>query len=123
MAAHNNKMGIIWSYLAILISLLPGIGILVVSEKIPLPSWIAPPVVVFALFVLLNVTFCFLLQLKRELNEYWNLQKAVYLSIAFVAGCIIAALPAILAIITGKAATGDVVSSSTFRLPAFALRL
>lgn len=69
----------------------------------------------------MNVAFSSILKLNSSLKEYWNPQKLLYLPAAFVAGFVIALLPAAISIVAGKAAMGDTRIEFNFSFVGFCL--
>jgi len=88
---------ILKSYLLILATVIIGIGLLVLSEKIPLPHWVNSSAFLLAVFIILNIIYDAVFKLNA-IQNFWSLRKVYHLLPAAVGGTIIAVLPALVAL-------------------------
>lgn len=108
-------INVFFGYLSLLFALGAGVGILALSEKIHILT-IPSSVIIFCMFVLLNLTFSHFLRLNNDIAEYWSIKKALYLPFAVMAGGCISLLPPAIAILIGKAEFKDIKFTPNFSL-------
>lgn len=109
------------SYLIILGHVVLGLTILILTQRLKQPDWLNTSILVFTAFLLLNLTYCYILRLKKELKEFWTLRKLHYLIIGILAGFLIAIIPTIIELVTGQSNTSDINLNAEFSISTIAL--
>lgn len=109
------------SYLIILGHVILGLIILILTQRLKQPDWLNTSILVFTAFLLLNLTYCYILRLKKELKEFWTPRKLHYLIIGVLAGFLIAIIPTIIALVTGQSNSSDISLNPDLSISAIAL--
>lgn len=94
-------------YIYLFFHMLLGLVVLLLSDKLRLPSWMNQSVVTFVAFLFINLNYVSFLRLT-VIKEYWAPFKAWYMLPAILAGACIATLPNALALCFGVLKQADI---------------
>ena len=110
-------------YLLILGNLILGMTVFVSFQKLTLPSWLNPSVVILVVFILLNLVQTYFFNLKNEIKEFWSIRKILYFPIGVICGAIIAISPTLLAVMFGQLPTSEITFSTDFTIYSICLTM
>jgi membrane protease YdiL (CAAX protease family) len=117
----NSYKRILTGYAVIIAAVALGLVILILSPRtMPAPA-INPSVIVFFLFVVLNIASAYVLKQSRSMREYWSAKKIIMLPVAVLTGAVIAVLPVFLSIAMGKIRSADIAFAFNFSFVSAAL--
>jgi len=110
-------------YLLILGNLILGMTVFVSIQKLPLPSWLNPSVVILVVFILLNLVQTYFFNLKNEIKEFWSIRKILYFPIGVICGTLIAISPMLLAVLFGQLPTSEITFFTDFTIYSICLTM
>lgn len=102
------------NYFVIVAFLIAGFLLMGILELFALPEWLNGSFVLLFLFVVVNLITVNIFQLKKDLQMFWSIRKMYLLPIGVVVGGLIAVIPVLAGILSGKTTIDNIELNTTF---------